>query len=206
MKTFREIRNRITEAMYKGGDFDESLFSGDSKKFLGAAKKYTSEFQFGNQSDVSQALFEWQYENGMLNPDSSIDLNPRTFDKTIKSLSKLKSFGATHIFCRRDAKKGDKEREVSSIRFKGKNDKIALGLKKYFGNTSDPDPVFGSGDDFGPGGGSIVGSLALGNDKFNNDSNKLVKKYGTSKTVEWKKQSSSEADVYTQQEICIIEL
>jgi len=189
--------------MYKGGDFDEELFA-DGAKFLDAAKKHSSEFQFGEWIDCSMALRAWLYENDLINPDMALDLDSSTFDKTIKSLAKLKSFGATHIFCRRDAKKGDKDRQVSSIRFKGKNDKIALGLKKWFAGEDDPDPVFGSGDDYGPSGASMVGSLALGKDKYHRDTNDLIKKYGTSKTVEWKQVSSG--SVYDKEEICIIEL
>ena len=204
MKTFREIRNNIiTEAMYKDGDYDRvdrSIF-GDKKKFLDAAKKFKSEFQFGyfERTNNSIAVGDWLYDSGWGNPDSGVENNPGRFDKSLKELGKLKSFGATHLFCYRVSKKGDKGREILSIRFKGKNDKIASGMAKWYGD----EPVFGGKEEDGPV--SIMGSLALGNDKFSPESNKLVKKYGTSKTLDWKKLDSADKMNYWD-EICIIEL
>jgi hypothetical protein len=199
MKTFKEIRNSITEAMYKGGqDYDQSLM-GDKKKFLDAAKKFKSEFQFGyfERTNNSIAVGDWLYDSGWGNPDSGIEINPSKFDKSLNQLSKLKSFGATHVFCYRVSKKEDKGREILSIRFKGKNDKIALGMAKWYGD----EPVFGKNEEEV----SIMGSLALGTDKFSPESNKLVKKYGTSKTLDWKKLDSADK-MSSWDEICIIEL
>lgn len=205
MKTFKKIREGITrnisEAMYKDGDFDSidrSIF-GDKKKFLDAAKKFKSEFQFGyfTQDHNSIAAFDWLYDSEMGNPDLSIEDNPSKFDKSLGQLKKMKSAGATHAFCYKVSKKGDKGREILSIRFKGKNDKIALAMSKWFGDEA----VFGVDEDEV----SMMGSLAYGSDKFSSDSNKLVKKYGTSTNLDWKKLSSGDR-MGSWDEICIVEL
>ena len=200
MKTFREIRNSIiTEAMYKDGqDYDTSLM-GDKKKFLDAAKKFKSEFQFGyfERTNNSIAVGDWLDNSGWGNPDSGIEINPSKFDKTLDKLRKMKSAGATHAFCYRVSKKGDKGREILSVRFKGKNDRIALAMVGLFGDEA----VFGRNEEEV----SIMGSLALGSDKFSPESNKLVKKYGTSKTLDWTKLDSADK-MSSWDEICIIEL
>jgi hypothetical protein len=54
--------------------------------------------------------------------------------------------------------------------------------------VKNPDIVYGSDpEDYGYGGGSMFGSLALGEDKPSSDGNAMISKFGTQKPAGWEK-------------------
>ena len=195
MKTFTQIRESLTEAK----KVDPEIF-GNKDKFLAAASKFKSTVDFGYRFTSKAYTDWWNKEQGGISPDGDWWMGYGNFDAYAKETAKLKSFGLTHIFAFKDPnrKPGSYHSEwIESVRFSGKNDKIALGLAKYMG-PKDEKYVWGSTEiTDGYGKGTLYGSLVLGPDKPSPDANDHIKKYGTvklapSKKLEWKKMSEQD--------------
>ena len=193
MKTYWEIRESLTEAK----KVDPEIF-GNKDKFLAAASKFKSTVDFGYRF-VSKGYGDWwNKEMGGISPDGDWWMGEGNFYKVLRDTLKLKPFGLTHIFAFRDPNRKPGSYHsvwIESVRFSGKNDKIALGLAKYLGPKEEK-YVWGSteiSDDYGKGSG--YGSLVLGPDKPNPDANDHIKKYGVQKAgkdLDWKKMSKQD--------------
>ena len=216
MKTFTQIRETLQEKVYSKGEISPELF-GDKGKFLAAAKKFKSTVDIGGRGFdmMSPGIENWTYETqGTIPPDLEWHMDKRkSFNKNLKDTLKLKKYGLTHIFCFHDPKEsgnGYFDTFIHTVRFSGKNDKIAQGLKDFYKTVNDPDIVYGSDpEDYDYGGGSMFGSLALGEDKPSKGGNKFISKFGTQKAaglekLDWKT-IGSDGESKTQQ-IAIIQV
>jgi len=208
-KTFWKIRENLNEAK----KVDPEIF-GNKDKFLSAASKFKSTVDFGSMLTSKSYENWWNETQGGVSPDGDWWMGEGKFDSVANKTAKLKPFGLTHIFAFKDPNRnpGSYHSEwIESVRFSGKNDKIALGLAKYLG-PQDEKYVWGSteiSDSYGKG--SAYGSLVLGPDKPNSYANELIKKYGTvklapSKKLEWKDLDENDQVSDVRDQIAIIKV
>jgi len=185
MKPFKQLR--------EAKKVDPEIF-GNKDKFLAAASKFNSTVDFGYTFASPGYTKWWNDTQGGLSPDGDwYHGDYSNFDTIAKECAKLKSFGLTHIFAFRDPnmKPGVYHSIwIETVRFSGKNDKIAQGLAQYWKKVHKAEEsVWGSKEDITDdyGYGSAYGSLVLGSDKPDSSANQHIKKYGTVKLAPWKK-------------------